>query len=223
MSDAASHAVTGTTASRFSVGLTGGIGCGKSTVADLFGARGACVIDTDLIAHALTAPGGEAMPALLDRFGAECATPDGALDRARMRALVFSDPASKASLEQILHPRIRARAEQDAAAAHAPYLLFVVPLLFEAGTWRARVNRVLVVDCPESQQIARVIARSRMSKQQAQAIMSTQVPRAVRLAGADDIIVNQTEIAALIPQIDRLHSQYLDFSERMTTNGSQDL
>lgn len=193
----------------FSIGLTGGIGSGKSTVADLFAARGASIVDTDQIAHSLTAPGGAAMPAIVAEFGAEFADANGALDRARMRALVFADPAAKVRLEAILHPRIRDAALAEAEAATGSYVMFAVPLLVESGTWRARVTRVLAVDCPEEVQIARVMARNNLSETQVRAIMATQASRQQRLAAADDIIENGGGIEALEPQIARLHDLYL--------------
>lgn len=198
------------TSARYGVGLTGGIGCGKSTVADLFAARGASVVDTDLIAHALTAPGGAAMPALVEAFGPGFATQDGALDRARMRTLVFADPDARARLEAILHPRIRAATAAAALAATGPYVLFVVPLLIESGGWRERVARVLAIDCDERTQVARVMARNGLSEEQVRAIMAAQVPRARRLAAADDVIANDDGVEALAPQVDRLHAFYVD-------------
>jgi dephospho-CoA kinase len=200
-----------TTNAARSIGLTGGIGCGKSTVADMFAARGASVIDTDLIAHALTGPGGAAMPFLVEQFGPACATPDGALDRAAMRARVFANPQARTRLEAILHPRIRAAAEAAALAATGAYTIFVVPLLVESGSWRERVARVLVIDCAESTQVARVMARNGLPEAQVRAIMAAQVPRQVRLAAADDVIDNDGGVAALAPQIDRLHQFYLRF------------
>lgn len=193
----------------FAVGLTGGIGSGKSTVADLFAARGASIIDTDVIAHSLTAPGGAAMPAIVQAFGAEFADANGALDRTRMRALVFSDAKAKAALEAILHPRIRAGALAAAEAATGDYVMYAVPLLVESGTWRDRVSRVLAVDCREDVQIARVMARNNLSETQVRAIMAAQASRAERLAAADDVIDNNAGRDALAPQIDRLHAQYL--------------
>lgn len=193
----------------FAVGLTGGIGSGKSTVADLFAARGASIIDTDVIAHSLTAPGGAAMPAIVQAFGAEFADANGALDRTRMRALVFSDAKAKAALEAILHPRIRAGALAAAGAATGDYVMYAVPLLVESGTWRDRVSRVLAVDCREDVQIARVMARNNLSETQVRAIMAAQASRAERLAAADDVIDNNAGRDALAPQIDRLHAQYL--------------
>lgn len=198
-----------------SIGLTGGIGCGKSTVADMFAALGATVVDTDAIAHRLTAPHGAAMPAIAAEFGPGFVTPEGALDRVRMRDLVFSDPAARLRLEAILHPLIRHAADLAAACGHGPYVIFAVPLLIESGSWRARVARILVVDCPESMQISRVMARNGLPEAQVKAIMATQVSRAARLAAADDIITNDDGIEALRPQIERLHRFYLAFSERM--------
>ena len=199
----------------FSVGLTGGIGCGKTTVADMFAELGASVIDTDQIAHSLTAPHGAAMPALLAEFGQEFATPDGALDRAKMRALVFSDATARARLEAILHPRIRDATAAAAAIATGAYTIFVVPLLIESGTWRERVTRVLAIDCSEDTQVARVMTRSGLSAEQVRAIMAAQVTRAQRLAAADDVINNDQGLDELRPQVERLHAQYLSYSKIM--------
>jgi dephospho-CoA kinase len=196
----------------FSVGLTGGIGSGKTTVADMFAALGASVIDTDQIAHALTGPHGAAMPALLAEFGADYAVPDGALDRARMRSLVFSDPGARARLETILHPKIREATAAAAAIATGPYTIFVVPLLVESGTWRERLSRLLVVDCPEPRQIERVMARSGLQEAQVQAIMAAQASREQRLAAADDVITNDDGLEGLAPQVERLHRFYLDYA-----------
>ena len=196
----------------FSVGLTGGIGCGKTTVADMFAALGASVIDTDAIAHALTAPHGAAMPALLAEFGDEFATPDGALDRARMRELVFADATARARLESILHPRIRDATAAAASIATGAYVMFVVPLLIESGTWRERVTRVLAIDCPEHVQIARVMARNGLTEPQVRAIMAAQATRAQRRAAADDIIVNDDGLDALRPQVLALHALYLQLA-----------
>jgi dephospho-CoA kinase len=202
-------------ASAFSVGLTGGIGCGKTTVADLFAARGASVIDTDQIAHSLTGPGGAAMPALVAEFGPACATPAGALDRALMRELVFSDPGARTRLEKILHPRIRDATAAAAAIATGPYVIYVVPLLIESGTWRDRVSRVLAIDCPEALQVARVMARSGLQEEQVRAIMAAQVTREQRLAAADDVIVNDDGLGALAPQVEHLHAFYLAQAQGM--------
>ena len=209
--------------SSFSVGLTGGIGCGKTTVADMFGALGASIVDTDQIAHALTAPHGAAMPALLAEFGADFAAPDGALDRAKMRQLVFSDPGARARLEAILHPRIREATAAAAAIASGAYVIFVVPLLIESGTWADRVTRVLAIDCPEDMQVARVMARNGLTEEQVRAIMAAQVTRAQRLAAADDVVVNDDGLDALLPQVERLHAFYVDQARRMASSAMRDL
>ena len=208
---------------RFAVGLTGGIGCGKTTVANQFGALGATLVDTDLIAHALTGPGGAAMPELVATFGPACRGPDGALDRAAMRALVFADPAARHRLEAILHPQIRDAALAEAARAAGPYVMFVVPLLVESGTWRARVQRVLAIDCPEALQIARVMARNNLSEEQVRAIMATQATRAERLNAADDVVTNAAGVDALLPQVALLHEKYLAFSDRLSRLPSERL
>ena len=196
----------------FSVGLTGGIGCGKSTVADLFAALGATIVDTDVIAHALTAPQGAAMPAIVAEFGPDFAQPDGALDRARMRSLVFSDATARARLEAILHPRIRAATEAAGQAATGAYVIYVVPLLIESGSWRERVTRVLAIDCSEDTQVARVMQRSHLSADEVRAIMATQVTRARRLAEADDVVDNDAGLDALRAQVQALHERYLALS-----------
>lgn len=201
----------------FTVGLTGGIGCGKTTVADQFAARGASVIDTDQIAHALTAPHGAAMPALLAEFGDEFATAEGALDRARMRNLVFTDPGARTRLEAILHPKIREATIAAAAIATGPYVMFVVPLLIESGTWAGRVSRILVIDCPEELQVQRVMARSSLPEAQVRAIMAAQASRQQRLDAADDVILNDDGMELLAPQVERAHAFYLAQAARMAT------
>ena len=197
------------------IGLTGGIGCGKTTVANLFAARGATLVDTDLIAHAMTAPHGPAMAAIAAAFGAAFIATDGSLDRAAMRALVFTDPAARQRLEAILHPMIRAEAERQAAAASGLYVIFVVPLLIESGAWSDRVARIVAIDCSEATQVARVMARNGLSEAQVRAIMSNQVSRAERLAAADDVIDNDNGVDALPPQVDALHARYLKISAQM--------
>ncbi|WP_426112108.1 dephospho-CoA kinase [Massilia sp. PWRC2] len=197
------------------IGLTGGIGCGKTTVANLFAARGATLVDTDLIAHAMTAPGGAAMAAIVATFGAQFEGADGALDRAAMRKLVFADPLAKQRLEAILHPLIRTAAEAEASTASGLYVVFVVPLLIESGAWRQRVARIVAVDCREATQVARVMARNGLSEAQVRAIMASQVSRATRLAAADDIIDNDGDAAALPAQVDALHARYLEISATM--------
>ena len=172
------------------IGLTGGIGSGKSTVAAQLVALGATLVDTDAIAHALTTPGGAAMPALRQRFGDDVAGPDGALDRARMRALVFADPDAKRALEAILHPMIGAEAQRQAAAAGDGVVVFDVPLLSESSHWRARCQRILVVDCSAETQVRRGMARSGWSAEQVQRVIALQSPRAQRRAIADAVIFN---------------------------------
>lgn len=197
------------TAPLFVVGLTGGIGSGKSLVADLFAERGAAIVDTDRIAHQLTQAGGAAMAPIRAAFGDEFVGADGAMDRVRMRQRVFADADARKRLEAILHPLIQSESERAAQTARGKYLMFVVPLLVESGRWRQRVARVLVVDCPEALQVERVMRRNGMSAAQVQAIMATQATRAARLAAADDVIVNDDGMAQLIPQIERLHALYL--------------
>jgi dephospho-CoA kinase len=193
-----------------SIGLTGGIGSGKTTIANRFGERGASLVDTDAIAHRVTAPGGAAMPAITTQFGAAFVAADGSLDRARMRELVFADNDARRRLEAITHPLIRAETEREASLAHGAYLIFVVPLLVESGTWRTRVDRVLVVDCEVETQIARVMRRNGFTREQVEAIVARQATRAARLAAADDVIVNEAAPdAALEACIDALHVRYL--------------
>nr|WP_229507038.1 dephospho-CoA kinase [Pseudoduganella rivuli] len=203
--------------------MTGGIGSGKSVVARLFAARGATIVDTDQIAHSMTGPHGPAMPAIVAEFGAQYADAHGALDRAKMRALVFSDPTAKARLEAILHPRIRDAALAAAAAATGAYVIYDVPLLVESGNWKQRVSRVLVVDCPEAVQVARVMARNGLAEDQVLAIMANQATRAQRAAAADDIINNGGELSALEEQVARFHDLYLAFSAGTITIPSQRL
>ena len=195
------------------IGLTGGIGSGKSAAAELFAAQGARIVDADAIAHALTAPQGAAMPAIRAAFGDAVVTAEGALDRAAMRARVFADPRERQTLEAILHPLIRAETERQVAArGDAPYVMLVIPLLVESGTYRERVDRIAVVDCPEETQIARVMARSGLSRREVERIMRTQATRAQRLAAADDVIDNGGELAALAPRVLRLHREYLELA-----------
>ncbi len=191
------------------VGLTGGIGSGKSAVAEIFAALGAAVVDTDAIAHALTAPAGQAIPAIRQAFGSAVVAPDGTMDRVAMRRMVFGDAAAKARLEAILHPLIRAELTQQCKQANAPYVVLVVPLLIESGTYRERVNRLLVVDCAEQTQIERTMARSGLSAEEVRAIMATQASRTQRLTAADDLIDNDGPREALGAQVARLHRDYL--------------
>lgn len=198
--------------SAFVVGLTGGIGSGKSTVADLFVERGAALVDTDVIAHQLTAAGGAAMPALIREFGPEVAMAEGALDRPAMRRMAFADPSLRARLEAILHPLIRQVSAERCRAAAAPYVILAVPLLVESGIYRERCDRILVVDCSESLQIERVVARNGMSTSEVRAIMAAQASRQQRLSAADDVVGNDGERAGLADQVDVLHQKYLALS-----------
>ncbi len=171
------------------IGLTGGIGSGKSTVAAVFARRGATIIDTDTIARRLSAVGGTAMPALRQAFGPTIIGPDGALDRGAMRAMAFSDPAVKQRLEAVLHPLIGAEANRQAAMATSPVLVFDVPLLAESKHWRERVDRVLVVDCGPATQIERVAQRPGWTRDAAERVIAGQASRATRRAIADAVIV----------------------------------
>lgn len=193
----------------FVVGLTGGIGSGKSAAAGEFERLGASVVDSDAIAHQLTAPGGAALEHIKALFGEAFISPGGAMDREAMRQRVFSDPQAKRALEALLHPMIRGEAERRMAAARGPYVIYVVPLLVEGGDYRSRVDRVLVVDAPEALQLERVRSRSGLPEREVRAIMAQQLPRAARLAAADDVIDNSGALDALRAQVAALHARYL--------------
>lgn len=187
------------------VGLTGGIGSGKSTVAALLAALGAVVIDTDAISRELTAPGGAALPAIAALFGSEAVGADGALDRAWMRQRVFADTAARQRLEGILHPMIQAETQRRSDAAGAAPRVFDVPLLTESLHWRARVQRVLVVDCTEETQVSRVMQRSQWSEETVRRVIAQQAPRARRRAIADAVIFNEgLTLEALAGQVQTL-------------------
>lgn len=204
----------------FVVGLTGGIGSGKSTVAELFAARGPALVDTDAIAHELSGPQGEAMPAIRAAFGDSVLRPDGGLDRTAMRRLVFADPAAKTKLEEILHPLIRLHSDACCVAAEsAPYVLLVVPLLVETASYRRRADRVLVVDCDEALQIARVCARNGLSAEAVRAIMAVQATRAERRAAADDVLHNDGGLDVLSAHVESLHRQYLELARAKLHTG----
>lgn len=172
------------------IGLTGGIGSGKSTVAAALAAQGAVIVDTDAISRRLTAAGGAAIAAIGEQFGADFVDASGALDRTRMRALAFADPAARRRLEAILHPLIRAETARQAEAAGETTVVFDVPLLIESGRWREQVDRVLVVDCRESTQVERVMSRSGWTREAVQAVLAQQASRHARRAGADAVIYN---------------------------------
>jgi dephospho-CoA kinase len=193
------------------VGLTGGIGSGKSAVADEFAKLGAAVVDTDVIAHELTQKSGAAVPEVERVFG-KAFIQDGAMDRKKMRDHVFSRPDEKKKLESLLHPLIREQSRRRIAAAPGPYVVHVVPLLIESPDYRSRVDRVLVVDAPEETRVARVQARSGLSPDEVRAIIRTQAPSAERLAAADDVIDNRGDRDALRNQVAALHQKYLQFA-----------
>ncbi len=191
------------------IGLTGGIGCGKSLAAELFAAHGAVVIDADIAARRVVEPGSEALAEIAAAFGPKCISSDGSLDRAVLREQVFSDEPSRRHLEAILHPRIRSWMLAEAEKHRdVPYLIFVVPLLVESG-WQALVDRVLVIDCEEGHQYLRVGTRDGLSTAQIGAIIDSQVPRQQRLAAADDICHNDGSTAELEIQVEQLHQHYL--------------
>jgi dephospho-CoA kinase len=189
------------------VGLTGGIGSGKSAVADAFASLGVDVTDTDRLAHQLSAPGAPGYAAILAAFGSEFVEPDGTLDRAKLRNLVFSDPEARVRLEAILHPLIREGARSEVRSWSSPYGLLIVPLLFERGG-SIGVDRVLVVDCPEDEQVRRVVARSGLSADEVRAIMATQLPRGERLKRADDVLDNTGPQSAIEAKVAELHRRY---------------
>ena len=193
----------------YCVGVTGGIGSGKSSAAALFAERGAGIVDTDDIAHELTRPGGRAMPAIIKVFGPGIAAADGSLDRAAMRQLVFAEPAQRKVLEGILHPLIRAEARDRVMRSAAAYVMLVVPLLLESSGYPDLVQRVLVIDCEESLQISRTMQRSALTEEAVRAIMAAQLPRQQRLARADDVLLNDGDLAQLRSQVERLHDRYL--------------
>ena len=190
------------------VGLTGGIGSGKSTVAALFEQRGAAVVDADELAHELTVAGGAAIDAIRAAFGPAAIRSDGAMDRDWMRRLAFAESDARQRLERILHPRIRALLDARLAAAPAQVAIAVIPLLVESGDARGRFDRVLVVDCPEETQIARVIARSGLARDDVLAIMRRQASRQQRLAAADDVIFNDGAPDELHAHVARLDAAY---------------
>ena len=195
----------------FRVGLTGGIASGKSLVAGEFAALGVAIIDTDVIARQVVEPGEPALAQIVERFGSSMLTADSRLDRRRLRNHVFADATEREALEAILHPVIRERSLAAAAASEGPYQLLVVPLLVETG-FRSLVDRVLVVDCPESLQLDRLIARDGEDPQQARRMIDAQIPRERRLAAADDVIDNGGSRRATQRQVARLHALYLELA-----------
>jgi dephospho-CoA kinase len=195
----------------FSVGLTGGIGSGKSTIAAQLQRLGAAIVDADLLVHELVAPGGAAIDTLRAEFGPEALAADGGLDRPAMRARAFADPGIRRRLESILHPHVRAAAKERLAALPTAtlYVVFVIPLLVESRDWTTRVHRVLVIDCTTSTQLARVGARPGIDASMALAILKTQADRSERVAAADDVIFNEAPLNVIEQRVARLHQRYL--------------
>ena len=198
------------------IGLTGGIGSGKTAVSDLLGALGAGIIDTDLISHQITAPGGKAIPLITRAFGVEFIDPQGALNRPKMRTLVFEDPKARQILEQITHPLIQqetAKQASELAKSGVPYLVFVVPLLIESGSWIKFIDYLVVVDCPKETQIQRVMHRNNMTRSEVENILKVQANRSARLAEANAVIENQGNLNDLKPAVLNLHQQILKIQE----------
>ncbi|MBU3581131.1 dephospho-CoA kinase [Polynucleobacter sp. AP-Capit-er-40B-B4] len=203
------------------IGLTGGIGSGKTAVSDELAKLGAGIVDTDLIAHQITAPGGAAIPLIQKQFGAEFIDPSGALDRSKMRSLVFADPQARKSLEDITHPLIRQETIKQAEQLlqeKAPYLVFVVPLLIESGNWRPLLDYLVVVDCPEETQIERVMHRSKLPRSEVEKILKAQASRAERLACADMVIKNQGTLDHLKAEVLSLHQKILQIQKDHTSS-----
>jgi dephospho-CoA kinase len=195
-------------ARRFRVGLTGGIACGKTTVANLFEALGITIVDTDQLAREVVAPGSPLLPEIAAHFGAEMLAADGSLDRRALRARVFADPAERLWLEQLTHPAIRALTDARSGAAKGVYAMVAIPLLVETAAAK-RFDRVLVVDCDPELQLARLQARDGTTRTEAQRMLAAQTTRAERLAVADDVIRNDGDVAALRDQVEKLHRQYV--------------
>jgi dephospho-CoA kinase len=194
------------------IGLTGGIGSGKSAAADEFARLGATVVDADAIAHQLTCTGGAAIPGVRNLFGDAYVDASGAMDRRKMRELVFADPVGKRRLEGLLHPLIREESLRQIAAATGPYVVHVVPLLIESPDYRRRVDRVLVIDCPDELRLARVKARSGLAEDEVRRIIATQATAAMRRAAADDLVDNGGGLEELHAQVRALHRRYLELA-----------
>jgi dephospho-CoA kinase len=196
------------------VGLTGGIGSGKTAVSDLLGKLGAGIIDTDLIAHQITAPEGAAIPLIQEQFGPEFIDATGALNRSKMRTLVFGNPQARLSLEAITHPLIREETIRQAKHLNqegAPYLVFVVPLLIESGSWQGLIDYLVVVDCPVETQIERVMQRSNLPRAEVEKILKAQASRQERLSAANTVIENQGSLADLEGEVKTLHQKIMQF------------
>ncbi len=194
------------------IGLTGGIGSGKTAVSNLLGELGAGVIDTDLISHQITAPGGKAIPLIAKEFGDDFIDSQGALDRVKLRTMVFADSNARQALEKITHPLIQQETAKQAfelAKSGVPYLVFVVPLLIESGSWVKLIDYLIVVDCPEETQIQRVMHRSNMTRLDVENILKAQTSRNVRLAAANTVLENQGSLDELKSEVLSLHQQLL--------------
>lgn len=194
------------------IGLTGGIGSGKSTVAKLFENLGATVIDADVIARTLTEPGERAFAEILNHFGKALLLPNGTLDRAQLRHIIFHDIDQRRWLENLLHPLIKQSIELQIKKTHAPYCVIVIPLLFEVAPY-SFIDRILVVDTPTQLQITRVLARDKIPPSEIEAILNSQIDREYRIAHADDVIHNHGKIEELLPQVEKLHQLYLAFNQ----------
>lgn len=194
------------------IGLTGGIGSGKTAAAEEFARLGATVVDADEIAHEITSAGGAAIPGVRDLFGDVYIDTHGAMDRRKMRERVFADPGARQRLETLLHPMIREESRRRIATAKGPYVVHVVPLLVESPDYFRRVDRVLVVDCPEDVQLARVRERSGLAEEEVRRIIASQATRAMRQAAADDLIDNGGNLEALFAQVRALHRRYLQLA-----------
>lgn len=202
----------------FRVGLTGGIASGKSTVAKFFAALGAPIIDTDQVAREVVEPGQPPLERLVERFGRAILTPDGHLDRPKLRAIVFSDPKARTDLEALTHPAIGTAVEAWSAAAGGPYQILIIPLLVEKNL-ASQVDRVLVVDCDEELQIRRLQARDGSTIEQARAILNAQTSRPARLKSAHDVIQNEGDLSAVRDQVSALHTRYLELAGQSGAGG----
>jgi dephospho-CoA kinase len=205
---------------RLRIGLTGGIASGKSTVTQRFAELGIPVIDADVSSRRVVEPGEPGLDQVVERFGPGVLDSNGTLDRRTLRALIFSDPASRQALDAILHPLIRADMERQATAAEGPYLVMAIPLLVEGGRSRDAIDRVLVVDVEEAVQVQRVRARDGGSEEQARAILASQASRNTRLAAADDVLYNSGSVADLRQSVDLLHAQYLRLAHSSPNSGN---
>jgi dephospho-CoA kinase len=206
--------------SGYRIGLTGGIASGKTTVANLFAALGATIVDTDVLAREVVAPGSPLLAQITEHFGPSILAHDGSLDRRELRARVFADPAERRWLEALTHPAIRALTDERCNASPGPYSIVAIPLLVETDA-SARFDRVLVVDCDPALQLARLTARDGTTREEAQRMLAAQAPREARLAVADDVIHNEGDIASVRDQVERLHHHYVQAAKAQSDKGSR--